>query len=267
MNEFCIVGAGKLASSIVNTFHYQGLYFDSVIDINRKNAEHFAKLYEIKKFSTGYGNIKNSGLIFLAVPDSQILPTVEKISAQYKNLKEKIFVHFSGSLTCEVLEPLEKKGASIAAVHPMQTFPSMQPVKLNKVYCAVETHDAEIRKSMFLLFKKMGMIPFDIKPEFKTVYHMLGVFASNFMVANMKAAEILGENIPGLPPVEKLLANILKQTQENILQNGIDASLSGPVQRGDEITIQKHLKELGSSELLKNLYSSATEVLREMVKK
>lgn len=265
MNDFCIIGAGRIANSLVEAIHKKILYFDSVIDSDMTRAESFAKKFGIKNFSSDYRFLAQSSYIFLTIPDAQIEKTAKTISKQCHDLKGKLFIHCSGSLSVDVLKSLKKRGAETASFHPMMTFPNVTPVKLNDVYVAVEAYEQPTEHFLFELAKELKMKPFKINPADKIKYHMLGVFGSNFMVANLLAAKKIAEEIPGIPPVEKLLKKLCYQTLDNILQNGVEKALSGPVQRGDVNTIKKHHDELSENENLRKHYKNSSMILTDIV--
>ena len=84
-----------------------------------------------------------------------------------------------------------------------------------------------------------------MKSDNKILYHLAGVYASNFLAGNLFVSEkmLMQNNIP-----EKMFFNILSSTINSTLNNvnkvGPAKALSGPVERGDIHTIKNHISTL-----------------------
>ncbi|MEJ2507760.1 MAG: DUF2520 domain-containing protein [Ignavibacteriaceae bacterium] len=182
---------------------------------------------------------------FFTVPDGEIKKVAVELSHLKLNFKNSYFIHLSGSENIETLNPLKRKGGRTASIHPMQTFPSHKIVSLKNVYAAIEIKEDNRFRYLGKLCKTLGMIPFRIKSDKKSLYHLAGVFASNFLAGNLFVSKrMLVENkIP-----ENMFFNILNATVNTTLSNikkvGPAKALSGPVERGDIQTICKHISSL-----------------------
>jgi predicted short-subunit dehydrogenase-like oxidoreductase (DUF2520 family) len=79
----------------------------------------------------------------------------------------------------------------------------------------------------------------------KVLYHIAGVFASNYLTALINIVLQIMEDI-GETPEEAyeaflpLMVNVL----QNVEEFGVGAALTGPIARGDQKTIEEHLKAL-----------------------
>jgi predicted short-subunit dehydrogenase-like oxidoreductase (DUF2520 family) len=116
--------------------------------------------------------------------------------------------------------------------------------------------------------------PFRIGSKDKALYHLAGVYSSNFLVGNLFNAFSLFNS------KDKKPADIFKTTSYTTLKNGFELSpaksLSGPVDRGDIYTIKKHLEALDTKikhevkkdklKLLKKNYVIQSLGLLEVVK-
>ena len=76
------------------------------------------------------------------------------------------------------------------------------------------------------------MEPFEIADEDRPAYHAAASIASNFLVTLEAAAESLG--VP-----RDRLAPLVRQTVENWARLGAEQALTGPLARGDEVTVQR----------------------------
>lgn len=250
MNNICIVGAGKIAYSLTKALLDARYNVCSVLSRTMKSAERLALEFNLPLYTNKVSEIPAaSALFFLAVPDSEIENVSKSLSFADLHFEDTIFVHLSGAQDISSLKALKDKGASVASLHIMQTFPSNKIVDLTDHYAAIETDADDDNTSQFLfsLARKLHMKPFSISSEKKALYHLTGVFASNFLVANIfNASLIFGKsNIPEVSFGE-IAKPIIESTLNNIEKNGINGSLSGPVARGDLETIRKHVDLLKS---------------------
>ena len=196
-------------------------------------------------------------VLWLCVPDAAIARVARKIAARRKNLRGQIVVHSSGALSAGVLKPARDAGAKIAAVHPVMSFPTRSTVPLNNVMFGVEASDAATRRTLFALVRRIGGVPFSIRPDTKAVYHAAGVFASPLLVstltAAMQTAQLAGLDSTIATAWVKALA---EATIANIFRRGPHQSFSGPFARGDAHTIHLHLRALEQHPILTDVYRS-----------
>jgi predicted short-subunit dehydrogenase-like oxidoreductase (DUF2520 family) len=89
----------------------------------------------------------------------------------------------------------------------------------------------------------------------KTLYHLIGVFSSNFLVGLLYAVRILGRKLKGNEEIlDGAVVSIMRETLENVNRYGLENSLSGPLQRGDTGTVKKHLHTLKYDPTLLAMY-------------
>lgn len=241
-----IIGAGKIAHSLsVSLISKHNI--DAVISRSLKSAQLLAKILSVKKYSDDLKDIpKTSDLIILSVPDDQIEKTSLRISKQKISFAKKTFIHLSGSENIDSLSTLKDKGADVASVHIMQTFSSKKIVNIKNCFAAVECDNQKTEKYLFDITKSVGLKPFRIFSAQKSLYHLSGVFASNFLTGNFYAAGKIYSPITKNIKLNELLGPITERTLKNILTEGTVAALSGPVERGDITTIKNHLEDLKS---------------------
>jgi len=83
----------------------------------------------------------------------------------------------------------------------------------------------------FWLAETLGLRPFFLAEESRTLYHAGAVFVSNYLVTLHRAAALLFESA-GAPP--EALEPLMRRTIENHFE------LTGPVSRGDWATVDAH---------------------------
>lgn len=264
-----IIGAGKIAYSIVDALHNIKLTPKLIISKKNKSAKTLANHYQIKNYETSLNTIsKENNFFIIAVPDDEIKNVVVSLLKTKIDLKQKIFVHLSGTVSKNIFNPLFKKGASGGSIHLMQTFPERKAFEISGCYACIDSNDVNAQKLFQAFCKKLNLIPVKVSEQRKIFYHLAGVFASNFMIANFLTAEnlLLKAKIKK-KSVVPLLLPLAKSTLANIERNGIIKALSGPLQRGDVETILKHLNALKKDKDIFKSYSVQSEILiNELIK-
>ena len=93
----------------------------------------------------------------------------------------------------------------------------------------------------------LGLHPFVLPDEDRTLYHAGAVFASNYLVTLQRAAVRLGVPAEGLGPL-----------MTRTVENGFD--LTGPIARGDWATVEAHKRAIRTARPeLEHLYETLAE--------
>lgn len=199
---------------------------------------------------TAYASVAElpaADLILITVPDQQITEIAQALASN-PNLKPgTIALHCSGALTAECLAPLRARNVGLASIHPAFSFsnPIGAVQQFSQVPCALEG-DESILPIITALFTDIGAKVYRISAESKAMYHVAAVFASNYSVTLLQQAydSFLAA---GLSPhqakavVERLAACVVQNLQT---VEEPKSALTGPIQRGDVTTIERHLQEL-----------------------
>ena len=135
-------------------------------------------------------------------------------------------------------------------IHPLQTFgPDLYPIE---TYSQIPFTFVKEEWSTHLALKTavQAALPnptFEISTSKRAIYHATCVMMANFpQLLWSKATEEAEGNFGG---TRALFAPILKQVTENFLKQG-ESSVTGPLVRGDLMTIQRHENALSKSPLL-----------------
>jgi predicted short-subunit dehydrogenase-like oxidoreductase (DUF2520 family) len=172
-------------------------------------------------------------LLLIATPDAAIAEVCETLAPRLD--PETGVVHFSGGTSVAALAAAAGPRAS---VHPLQTvWPGRGPDQLEGAHAAV-TGDWELGAG---LARALGMTPFALADEAKPAYHAASVFASNYVVTLTHAAVSLLERT-GLDREAALAA--LRPLQHRTIDVA-GSSPTGPIARGDAITVAAHLRAVG----------------------
>ncbi|HEX4599895.1 MAG TPA: Rossmann-like and DUF2520 domain-containing protein [Gemmatimonadales bacterium] len=190
--------------------------------------------------------LAQAGVVILAVRDDAIRPLAESLARAGAVRAEHVVLHLSGVQGQEALGPLVSSRAALGSLHPLQTIadPERAPARLAGAWAAVEGMPRAIQAAEGLA-QDLGMHPFRIASKAKPVYHAAAVFASNYFVVVEAIAQRLLRHA-GLTDAEawQALRPLVEGTFENLTRQEPMAALTGPVVRGDEATVQRHLESL-----------------------
>ncbi len=261
-----ILGAGKLAHSLVAALINAGIKVGCIFSKTSLNAKTLAKEYHIPVSTNSLSDIPSTtSHFFITVTDSTIADVAEQLSVTHLQLHQKFVIHFSGVLSSRILSAIERNGAMTGSMHILQSFPSKQIVSIKNCAAGIESNSNICFEEMKRIALLLDMKPFAIDAGNKSLYHVLGILVSNFITGNLAAAEELFHccGITGISFAD-LAIPIAMQTIQNARLTGTVTSLSGPVERNDLQTIETHLSALGIADGLnysKELYAEQTKYL------
>lgn len=179
-------------------------------------------------------------LVLLAVPDDVLPDLVTGLVATGALRGGQFVAHPSGRHGIGVLEPAVRVGGVALALHPAMTFTgtSVDLARLDGCPFGV-TSDEAMRPVAEALVVEMGGEPVWVPEEARSMYHAGLVFGANYlMTVVLQSVDLLKE--AGISAPERLLAPLLSASLDNALRHG-DVSLTGPVARGDAVTVADHL--------------------------
>jgi predicted short-subunit dehydrogenase-like oxidoreductase (DUF2520 family) len=154
-------------------------------------------------------------------------------------------VHFSGALSSRVFRNAGRFGITALSMHPVMTFAGTAPVNsFAGVYFALEGGPKALALGRRLV-KELGGKSFVIAADDKPLFHAACVFVSNLADATIDAGVEICQRF-GLKPgiALKVLAPLISRTMKNIATQGTAQALTGPVERGDVLTVRRHLSAL-----------------------
>jgi predicted short-subunit dehydrogenase-like oxidoreductase (DUF2520 family) len=164
----------------------------------------------------------NPELVLLCVPDGAIAEVAATIPVG------PWLAHVSGATPLTALAPHDRR----FGMHPLQTFTrARDPEQLDGAWAAVTAEATDARDAGFWLAETLGLRPFALAEESRTLYHAGAVFASNYLVTLHRAASLLFESA-GAP------AEALEPLMRRTIENGFE--LTGPIARGDWSTVEAH---------------------------
>ena len=250
------IGAGKVCQALSLYFH-RAHFIKGIYSKNFEDAQLLAEKLKIKAFNSLEEVIFSSELIFISTNDDQIKEVAKTIGKLGLDISNKSFAHLSGSLDSNELQVLYEQGAKIFSFHPLQSF-SDSHIAIQQLPHTVFTIEGqgEYEAIVKSLLKDYPNEYIKISTENKVLYHIAAVILSNYLVTLYGISEQILKNI-GMDQkqVKKLLMTLLDSTVNNIRNKGFK-SLTGPLERGDLVTIQHHLKNLENDSSTQKVYQS-----------
>jgi predicted short-subunit dehydrogenase-like oxidoreductase (DUF2520 family) len=175
-------------------------------------------------------------IVLLCVPDTAI-PDVSRCLAPGRAWVG----HVSGATPLAALDSHERR----FSLHPLQTFDrSGDPAQFDGAWAAISGETDEALTVARELAELLGLRPFELAEDARTLYHAGAVFASNYLVTLQRAAVRLGVPAEGLAPL-----------MTRTIENGFD--LTGPIARGDWATVEAHKQAIRAAHPeLEHLYET-----------
>ncbi len=243
-----IIGAGKAGSSLGKYLKDAGISLVGFYDRSLEEARDSGDFVKTRAFERKEDLIKESDLLLLSVVDGAISQVWEEIKEL--DLVGKILFHISGSLSSQVFEGAKERGVEVASIHPAYAFSSKRESYKGLASCAMTLEGSErARKVLGQLFRNLGHPVYEIQREEKVLYHGACVFASNLINALLGDAFLLLAKCSfSEEEARNLLKNLALGNMNRVFEAGLKESLTGPVERNDISTIEKHLKEISKIE-------------------
>ena len=262
------IGAGKAGCSL-------GKYFSDNCDMNDLQVTGYYSLYEEEaRWAAVFTNsttfecmddvITASDAIIFSTPDGAIKNVWDSIDKDY--LQGKIIGHLSGSLSSDVFSGIEDYGAYAISIHPLFAFSDKESAyqQLNDVCFTLEGDSYAVSKWQCVL-EKLGNASVEISKEVKPAYHAAASIVSNHVIsvlhAGYKTLEMCGFSEA---EARRFTSNLIRYNVEHVITDGCVDALTGPIERGDVGTVEKHLDVIDES--FAGLYRVCGEQLLELAK-
>jgi predicted short-subunit dehydrogenase-like oxidoreductase (DUF2520 family) len=236
-----VIGAGRVGRAIYAAARAEGI------------ESRLAGREDASELSVG------AEMVLICVPDAAIEEACEAIAAS-PGLR---FVgHTSGATGFEALRAATDRGAAAFTLHPLLTITHDDP-ELIGASCAVSGSTPEALALARSLAQRLGMSCFELRDDKRAAYHAAASLASNFLVTMEESAAQLIERA-GVDEGRARLGPLVLRSATNWYERGPEA-LTGPIARGDEATVERHLEAIKAEmpELL-GLYRALAERTKAM---
>ncbi len=248
MKKVGFIGAGKVACTMGKYLSEKGVPVTGYYDKEGRSADEAATFTETNAFADEKEVIAESDVIFIATPDDIISSVWEKIKTM--DIRDKIIGIFSGSLSSMLFHGIETCGAAGVSIHPMYAF-SDRFSDYQKLHTTMFTMEGDQSAVDYMrgLFEGLGHKVFVIDQEKKVRYHAAASVASNLMVGlyDMSLSMLKDCGFSAEDATELITPLVSKNTSAMLSLGPCDA-LTGPVERGDAMTVKHHIEVMTPEE-------------------
>lgn len=247
-----IIGGGKLGRSLGRLWSDAGLVkVQAILNRSLTSAQSAAEFIGSGTPYTNIDALVPADLTLIASSDDNISTLCTTLAAKNLFRASDFVIHCSGALSSQVLDAARASGAFAASVHPIRSFadPANVIENFSGTWCGSEG-DPQALATIVPLFEQIGARIVMIQREHKTLYHAAAVFASNYLVTLADIAQQLYV-ASGISPKEALdmMEPLMRGTMESVLRVGPMQALTGPIARGDEVTVTKQSEALSNWDL------------------
>lgn len=257
MKTFSIVGAGRLGTALGAALARRGWRAEAIVDRDARAARESRRIIGCGRASTSLAAAaKARGTVIVAVPDDAVGGVAAALARGAGSWAKRNVFHTSGLVPAGALGPLAERGARVASLHPVQSFPrkDVPPSVFEGITWGLEGDAAAFGEAKGIVRALRGNVLL-LSARDKAVYHAACALASNALVAlEWTAAGVLGK--AGVPEdsAPGLLMPLVQGTLQNVKSFGLEKALTGPVVRGDAATVRKHLEALESDPAAREVY-------------
>ena len=244
--EFAVIGAGRLGRTLGRLLLRRG-YAPAGLSCRSLRSARQARAF----IGAGEPTTSNTeaaaraALVLMATPDREIAAVARELARARLSWSGRIVAHTSGAVSSAALEPLRRRGALVASIHPLASIAAARPdADFRGTPFAIEGDARAVRVLRRLVFA-MGGLPVPIPREAKALYHLIACILSNdlvaFLASGFEAARGLGL---GTRQASRLYLPLIHGTIDNVARLGPVKALTGPVSRGDLPTLRLHVEAL-----------------------
>lgn len=259
-----VVSAGRVGTAFGAALERRGHVVSAVVARSERSRELAARRLPEARLTDPVDAAGSAELVILAVPDAALPGVVAELADADAFRPGHIVVHVAGAVGAEVLRPAADAGAVVVAAHPAMTFAGGEADVDRMEGCswALTAPDEVGLVVGQMLVMETGGLPVTVAESQRALYHAALAHGANHLVSLVNdAAEALASSFSVLPGgavegdpdgllgsdaqalARRTLEPLLRAALDNVLASG-PAALTGPVMRGDAVTVSRHLDAL-----------------------
>lgn len=246
INKITILGSGNVAEALGSYFLKAGLDTFEVFSRNEKTGKALAGRLKAK-FQPDSKKLKiHAGLYLIAVPDNSIKSVANKLDEKLR-LKAKL-VHTSGATKSTVLKSCCE---NFGVFYPLQTFTKGRRISSKEFPICITASSSKLEKELYQLGKQLSDNVHVISDAERASLHVAAVVVNNFTnhLLTLGTDYLEKQKLPA-----DLLNPLIKETVNKALKFGPKNSQTGPAKRGDQKSIDAHLRMLKKNPELSKIY-------------
>ncbi len=242
------VGAGRVGCTLGKYFGQSDGGWELMGYYSRRaaSAQEAAEFTKSRAYDKIEALIRDCEAVFLTTPDDALLSVWDEICALPLSLDGRLVIHCSGACDCGMFPVPAGCTVTLAGLHPFYAvsdrFHSYETV--GDALFTLEGSGARLMELHDRLLAS-GLTIQPIRSEDKTAYHAAAAIASNLMVA---LTELSIDTLTrcGFDRVNarKALRPLMQGNLDAVMERDTAQALTGPAERADTQTVQKHLQVL-----------------------
>lgn len=243
-----LIGSGKMAQAMGGYLKDHGYPVCGVWSRHHEKAEAAARFLGTTAHHHPAELAGEANILLVAVSDDAVRAVSEMLADSVEDLNGKWIGHLSGSQSLDVLAAVTARGAKGFSLHPLQTVPDPSKGRRDLAHATFMLEaEPEDHKSLESWLAPCGNPVGWIAPGRKALYHLGACLASNYVMTLYHLAEeaLITSGISAGTASEALLP-LMESTLQNYRSTGASTALTGPVSRGDDGTVRKHLESLAA---------------------
>ena len=241
-------GAGRVAGALCMAMYRAGHNIISIVSESGTGGRPLAGECN-SSWSPDLIFNESTDIIIIAVPDNRL----EEALSRIKCSPDSIVAHTAGSYGLEIFpDHLTNKGV----FYPLQTFSKGRQIDFNGLPFLLEASGENCARILEnLALSVNGKVNY-VDTERRKKIHLAAVFICNFtnhmLTTGKEIASGAGAPFEWFEP-------LIRETVSKALENGPEASQTGPAVRNDRNTIEKHMELLSLSPDIQKLYYEVTQ--------
>lgn len=242
VNNVGFIGAGKVGFSLGKYLQNHGVNVTGYYSKTLSSAQLAADFTKTKTYASIKQIVGDNDTLFVTVPDGAIADVWDYM--RNLDIKDKNICHCSGSIASTAFFDAQNKGAFAYSVHPLYAINDKYNSwkDLSKAYFAIEGSAGHLAQ-LKAIFEHAGNTVIAMDTAKKPLYHASAVMASNLVTSlfDLSSQMLVKCGFDKDNAVKALLPLILGNVN-NIKNAGVSNALTGPVERNDISTVEKHLQ-------------------------
>ncbi len=260
-----IIGAGQVGITLGAYLISRGLKVVGYSSQSSRSAKLAAQMTSSRAFAGPAELIAACDCVLLAVPDDNIGPAWQELRSCFH--AGQWLLHCSGSMSSAVFSEAGAYGVKVASMHPMFAFTRRDGGfnGLEKACFSLEG-DPKITAAWQSFWRKGGHPVLILDESSKTRVHLASVLVANLGMA-LTSIGCLSLQQLGLNEDEscRAVVPLLQANLDNLRQFGLPRAITGPIDRNDPGTVERHLAILPADQL--PLYRMLSRQLLLMARK
>lgn len=263
------IGAGRVGCALGKYLKEKGAGFSLTGYYSKSiaSARGAAQFTDSHCYETPEALLADSEAVFVTTPDGAVASVWKGLCRCKIPMRDKLLVHCSGVLTSSICADAESMGVTQVSLHPLYAISDRwESCKvIGKALFTIEGSGPRLEEFHELLSAN-GLMLQRLKADKKITYHAAATTASNLMIGLGELAISLLEDCGFQRPYAMAaLRPLMQGNLDAMMEKGTTEALTGPAERADVETVERHLQALTGEE--REIYRLLTKKIVALAEK